>query len=210
MEPTAPPQPAPELAQSPTRETKPADNQVPIVIAKGGDPEDGGEIARSGGVSHGSGVGAGGATGGQGLGGLGGGGGSGPGEGGGTGIGGTGSGVGRGRAQPAPTRSVAIGQVKMSGDGTLDGAIVRRYLKRNQPKFQYCYERELQSNPSIAGATQIMFTIAADGSVTGAHAGSTINANVEQCVLMVVTRIEFPKPKGGSVDATVPLRFTTQ
>src|SRR5512147_1602155 len=58
---------------------------------------------------------------------------------------GTGSGYGvgggrggmRGRTAAVPT--VSIGQPNAQGD--LDKAIIRRYIKRNQQKIQYCYEK---------------------------------------------------------------------
>jgi hypothetical protein len=177
MEATAPPQPAPELAHPQPPESKPAEAPVPVVIAKGGDPEDGGEIAGGGAIGIGS-------------------------------IGTVGAGRGGGQRNENP--AVTIGQVKMAGDGTLDGAIVRRYLRRNQTKFLYCYEKELRSNPALAGSTQLAFTITGDGAVSGAHGSSGIASNVEQCVLTVMAQIEFPKPKGGAVTATFPLRFSTQ
>ena len=40
------------------------------------------------------------------------------------------------------------------GDGGLDKAVVRRYIKRELHKIQYCYEKELLANATISGETQ--------------------------------------------------------
>ncbi len=53
----------------------------------------------------------------------------------------------RGRTAAVPT--VAIGQPNAQGD--LDKAIIRRYIKRNQQKIQYCYEKELLAKPNLSG-----------------------------------------------------------
>ncbi|MBA3540958.1 MAG: hypothetical protein H0T79_15205, partial [Deltaproteobacteria bacterium] len=82
---------------------------------------------------------------------------------------GTGSGYGtsrrggmRGRSAAVP--SVSIGQPAAQGD--LDKAIIRRYVKRNIQKLQYCYEKELLNQPKLAGTSTAAFTIGVDGLVT--------------------------------------------
>ncbi len=149
---------------------------------------------------------------------------SGFGPGGGTGVGtigngrygtigrgsGTGSGYGvgggrggmRGRGSAVPT--ISIGQPTVAGTGELDKAIIRRYIKRNIQKLQYCYEKELLAKPTLAGTVVTQFTITESGAV-GSASGSGVSPEVSSCMANVVKGIEFPKPKGtGGVSVTYP------
>jgi hypothetical protein len=122
---------------------------------------------------------------------------------------GTGYGVGngrggmRGRTSAVPT--VSIGTPSANGD--LDKAIIRRYIKRNLPKIQYCYEKELLAKPSLSGTVQTTFLIMPNGTVASSS-GSGVDGTVASCVAAVVKSIEFPKPKnGGSVQVNYPFIF---
>ncbi len=128
------------------------------------------------------------------------------GHGSGTGSGyGVGSGRGgmRGRSSPVPT--VSIGQPNTQGD--LDKAIIRRYIKRNIQKIQYCYEKQLLVKPGLSGTVSTQFFIAPDGKVPSAT-GSGVDPEVANCVAGVIKAIEFPKPKGGGgVQVNYPFTF---
>lgn len=124
---------------------------------------------------------------------------------------GTGSGYGvgggrggmRGRTAAVPT--VSIGQPNAQGD--LDKAIIRRYIKRNQQKIQYCYEKELLAKPGLAGTVMTNFLITPNGNVSSSS-GSGVDPNVANCVADVIRAIEFPKPKGGgNVQVNYPFIF---
>jgi pSer/pThr/pTyr-binding forkhead associated (FHA) protein len=124
---------------------------------------------------------------------------------------GTGSGYGvgggrggmRGRTAAVPT--VAIGQPNAQGD--LDKAIIRRYIKRNQQKIQYCYEKELLAKPNLSGTVMTNFLITPNGNVSSSS-GSGVDPNVANCVAEVIRNIEFPKPKGGgNVQVNYPFIF---
>ena len=88
--------------------------------------------------------------------------GSGIGDGTGTGTG-TGYGV-RGAQDAGQVPAVKVGDP--SAQDGLDKAIIRRYIKRNVQKIQYCYEKELISNPQLAGTVTVRFTIGTDGAVS--------------------------------------------
>jgi biopolymer transport protein ExbD len=124
---------------------------------------------------------------------------------------GTGSGYGvgagrggmRGRSASVPT--VAIGQPNAQGD--LDKAIIRRYVKRNIQKIQYCYEKELLAKPGLSGTVSTQFFITPNGEVATAS-GSGVDPNVASCVAGVIKAIVFPKPKGGGgVQVNYPFTF---
>jgi hypothetical protein len=101
--------------------------------------------------------------------------------------------------------SISIGQPSVQGD--LNKAIVRRYIKRNAQKLQYCYEKQLRVTPRLAGTVATRFTIGADGKVSDATARGMASAEVNACVAAVIQDIEFPKPKGGEVVVSYPLVF---
>jgi hypothetical protein len=122
---------------------------------------------------------------------------------------GAGYGVGGGRGgirRDAPVATLAQPNVvAVQGDGSLDKANVRRYLKRNLAKLTYCYEKELVVKPTLAGTIQIQFEILDTGITSGVNA-SGVDPTVASCVASVIGGIEFPKPKGsGGVQVNVPL-----
>jgi hypothetical protein len=131
----------------------------------------------------------------------------------GRGTGGSGYGVGngrggmRGRVAAGPTITVGQPSVKPAvagGDGELDKAIVRRYIKRNIQKLQYCYEKELLVKAGLSGTVATSFTITEAG-VVGSASGSGVDATVASCMANVIKGIEFPKPKGtGGVAVSYP------
>jgi len=122
---------------------------------------------------------------------------------------GHGSGGGRGgmRGRTAAVPTVSIGQPTTSGKGVLDKAIIRRYIKRNISKLQYCYEKELLGHAGLAGKVTVAFTIEASGAVAP-DAKATGMPEVEACMTQVIQGIAFPKPKNdGSLDVKYPFEF---
>ncbi len=83
-------------------------------------------------------------------------------------------------------------------------------MKRNRARgdFRFCYERQLQQNPSMGGGKiNVVFTVGLDGRVGSASiASSTLgNKTVEACVLKSVKRIQFAKPDGGTCRVRWPI-----
>lgn len=113
----------------------------------------------------------------------------------------------RGRAATAPT--VAIG-APMVAAGSLDKALIRRYVRRRSGSIQYCYEKRLPSSPKLAGTVMVHFTInSAAGRVVAATADGLGDAEVEACVAGVIKEIEFPRTEdGGTVQVNYPFVFT--
>jgi hypothetical protein len=122
----------------------------------------------------------------------------------------SGYGVGGGRGGMrgrAAIPTISIGQPTTSG-GELDKAIIRRYIKRNAQKLQYCYEKELLAKPGISGTVNTKFTIDPKGNVSSSTAKGFGNQNVDTCIAGVLQGIEFPKPKDGkAVDVAYPFTF---
>ena len=109
------------------------------------------------------------------------------------------------KARRDATPTVSIGQPNAQGD--LDKAIIRRYIKRNIQKIQYCYEKELVAKPTLAGTVLASFYIEPSGKV-GRATGSGVDPEVANCIANVIKGIEFPKPKGGGgVQVNYPFSF---
>jgi hypothetical protein len=94
--------------------------------------------------------------------------------------------------------------------GQLDKAVVHAVVQRHLNNIRYCYQRELQRDPSMSGKVTVKFVIAGDGSVSSAETKSTTlhNSAVESCINGRFMRMEFPSPKkNGVVVVTYPFLF---
>jgi hypothetical protein len=133
-------------------------------------------------------------------------------DGGGTGWGSIGTGRngqhgGSGLKGQTAIPTVSLGQP--SARGELDKAIIRRYIKRNLQRLQYCYEKQLLTVPRLAGTVTAKFTIGLDGKVTDSTASGIANVDVHTCIASVIKAIEFPKPKTSEVVVSYPFVFHT-
>lgn len=96
--------------------------------------------------------------------------------------------------------------------GSLDKEIIRRVVRQHRNEIRYCYEKELQKNPKLAGTVKIKFTISGTGSVVAALVNSSTlnNSKVERCMTGKIRRWVFPEPKGGGiVTVTYPFNFSS-
>lgn len=132
--------------------------------------------------------------------------GAGRGAGGGRGSGGPGAG-GRPRQEVRVTMQTATPRVS----GFLSPEQIMRVVRRNQAAVRYCYENELQRQPSLHGRIEIAWRVARNGTVSSARVGSTTmrNARVEGCIVRQVRRWRFDEPDGGEVDVNFPFIFGT-
>lgn len=139
--------------------------------------------------SRGSGLGGGGSA--EGLGGLGT-----------KGAGGGKSGYGKGGGSFGEKGSGGISAA--SGNpiimGALDRALIDAVIKRKMNQIKYCYQRELQKDPSLGGKLVIQFTIAGNGSVSKASPKASMGSPaVDKCVVDRFYSMQFPEPKGGGI-----------
>jgi len=154
------------------------------------------------------------ASGGDGLAGMSGRGG--PGGGGTLDIGGVGSPGGRepgGRGGPALGRrelSVVPG-TRISVEN-ISKEEIGRVIRTHLPRFKYCYEKSLNSNPNSSGKVSVSFTIAPNGAVASAEVRETTldSREVEACVVGVMQSLRFPQPRGGGMAVvTYPFVFAS-
>jgi outer membrane biosynthesis protein TonB len=87
-----------------------------------------------------------------------------------------------------------------------DRVMMRRYIKREIAKIQYCYEKELPSHPDLTGTVTVKLTIAADGTVVTAT-GSGLQGDVDACVAGVIKTIRFDKPSAPPTEINYPFTF---
>nr|HEX4317867.1 VIT domain-containing protein [Kofleriaceae bacterium] len=105
----------------------------------------------------------------------------------------------------APVVDVVIAAPKLAG--SLDKAVIRRYVHRHVDQIRYCYEKQLPSHPTLDGDITAHFTIAPDGKVTASTADG-MDDTVAACVAGVVQAIEFPAwDDSGTVQVNYPLHF---
>jgi len=124
--------------------------------------------------------------------------------GGGTGWGyGVGGGRGGMRGHTAAVPTLALGAPQVQG--SIDRAIIRRYLRRNLQRLQYCYEKELLAKPAIAGAISVRFLIGPTGTV-GEATATGVDPEVSTCVADVIKSIRFPAG-GAPVMIVYPITF---
>ena len=92
----------------------------------------------------------------------------------------------------------------------IDPSLIDKAIRAHTAQIRYCYSRELNKNPRLFGKVTIKFVIGAAGTVTSSTVNkSTVNNGaVENCVADRITRIQFPKPKGGvNVTVIYPFNF---
>jgi hypothetical protein len=91
--------------------------------------------------------------------------------------------------------------------GTYDKALIRRYIRRNLDKLQYCYEKALLADPSLEGTVETVFVIAPTGRVASATA-TGVSPAVSSCVEDVLRAIEFPRATAAAESTEVHYPFT--
>lgn len=133
---------------------------------------------------------------------------------GGLGTQGTGRGAGGSGGIDLGGRGKSITKVipgKTTVVGGLDKDVIAKVIRRHQGEIKYCYESELNKEPSLAGKVAVAFTIDPTGAVSDANVSETTlnNSKAEQCMLARIRRWKFPEPKGGGVvSVTYPWLFS--
>ncbi len=93
--------------------------------------------------------------------------------------------------------------------GTLSRSEVLKVIGRHTRAIQRCYEKELMSKPGLSGKITFAWSITPTGRVSGARQRTSTmgSSKVSNCILKVIRRMKFPKPKGGSVTIVYPFIF---
>lgn len=87
---------------------------------------------------------------------------------------------------------------------------IRRVVNAKSNAIRYCFEQELQSNPSLSGKIIAQWNVNLDGSVMAASVASSTmnNKKVEGCITRVIKRMRFQKPNGGICVINYPFIFS--
>ena len=94
--------------------------------------------------------------------------------------------------------------------GEIDRGAILGVLKRNQSKFQSCYQTSLNQNPSAQGNLGMQWLISAKGRGQKAKAVSDPigSSYLTNCVARVLERLNFPSPPSGQIpQVTFTFRF---
>ncbi len=91
------------------------------------------------------------------------------------------------------------GSRSAKASGELPKKVIKRYIARKMGAIKACYQKGLQSNPSLSGKVKVKFLIAPTGAVTGVKvADSGLNSPaVENCIVRNIKTWKFPRAKGG-------------
>jgi hypothetical protein len=83
-------------------------------------------------------------------------------------------------------------------EGGLDEEQVAAVINRNLGQVIYCYEKGLQTQPSLAGRVSVKFEINGSGQVgiAGISNSSLKSSSVEGCIVQKLKAWKFPKPVG--------------
>ena len=70
-------------------------------------------------------------------------------------------------------------------------------MKRYNARIRACYEKELKSNPDLAGKVTASWVISTSGRADNVEilANSTGNSELGECVVRELKRISFPTPE---------------
>ena len=97
-------------------------------------------------------------------------------------------------------------------EGSLTKEEIQHVVEKFMAQIKYCYDREFQKYPDLSGKLLAQWVIAAEGNVNTSKMtqNSMGNINVEKCVLRVINRMTFPKPRGGGiVKVNYPFLFSS-
>lgn len=91
-----------------------------------------------------------------------------------------------------------------------DKGNIRRVVGGKQNAIRYCFEKELQTNPTLGGKIIAQWRVGLDGAVQSASIASTTmnNRSVEGCIARVIQRLRFEKPNGGICIIEYPFVFS--
>ncbi len=109
-----------------------------------------------------------------------------------------------GAPAPAPTHPPTVQVGAPAGPAAIPPEVIRRVVHEHLRELSACYEHALETDPKLAGAVRVRFTIGPDGRVVQSH-GKGLQANVDDCIATVISTVRFPLPaNGGSVVVEYP------
>ena len=131
------------------------------------------------------------------------------------GIGGGGHGAhnnGNGPGHVGKEMKVAVQTGTPNSDGGLSKEQILKVVQSHAAAIQFCYEKELQRFPHLAGKVVIDWKVNLDGRVEANKIGSSSlgNPSAESCMSRQVKNWQFPKPNGVICNVSFPFFFKGQ
>ena len=106
--------------------------------------------------------------------------------------------------------SQQLEKVAVAKTGTIEKALVERFINQHKFQLQICYEQSLRRNDKAVGTMEWRWTINSRGVVSGVElASSTIkDKKLEKCIKEKMSTWQFPNPQNGSVEISYPFVFS--
>jgi hypothetical protein len=95
----------------------------------------------------------------------------------------------------------------MKVEGQLDRGEIQKVINAHIFELQGCFERQLISNPNLAGKVTFEWVIGLNGGVTTVRikASSLSSNDATSCMQAAIRRWQFPSPHGGQVTVVYPI-----
>jgi len=99
---------------------------------------------------------------------------------------------------------VVVGDVptfEIGVKGSLSREQIKKVVMKHVGEINYCYEKGLFDNPGLEGKLNMFWEIKPNGRVGVVRIKrSTMRSNsVNRCIINVIKKMKFPKPRGGGV-----------
>lgn len=106
-------------------------------------------------------------------------------------------------------KKVSVKTGNASVKGQLSKALIDKEVRRHRAQIRFCYEKQLQRFPKLAGKVTLSWIISMDGSVKKPRVKSSSlkNKDAESCMIRSLGGWRFPKPQGGVVAVDYPFMF---
>jgi outer membrane biosynthesis protein TonB len=130
-------------------------------------------------------------------------------------VGGGGKGAhpnGNGPGHVGKEMKVAVQTGTPNADGGLSKEQILKVVQSHAAAIQFCYEKELQRFPHLAGKVVVDWKVNLDGRVEATRVGSSSlgNPSAESCMVRQVKNWQFPKPNGVICNVSFPFFFKGQ
>lgn len=100
--------------------------------------------------------------------------------------------------------------LKQTG-GELSKEEIQKVINQHIGEIQYCYEKQLRTQPGLSGRVVLDWTVNLQGKVTVVKiAQSTLaSSDATNCMMTKLKSWKFPNPRGGAVSIVFPFVFNT-
>lgn len=108
-----------------------------------------------------------------------------------------------------PTGSAQVGGAAVSGGNVANASAVVAGMAAG---FRRCYNKGLQSDPTMKGSVRVTAKIGPNGEVLSASpsGGGGLSGEVVSCVVQRVQSAQFAPPEGGGATVVIPVTFVSQ